>query len=192
MKSEANQGFDITVEVIAATLKEAHAAALVIVKQQHFKKIAEETSPIQAGHQAELACIQNRHNAEVRGLREQIGQLQNNLEIRDSGIINALKERRRAQTQPSRARSRTPRRAGAEVAHMEQVTDKLQTIASLLRKLTVSSDGLELIPRCEGHGLPPLYQAPSFHGLPAVEVNHLFHFKMTPLMILGPNCNHHL
>eukprot|EP00973_Karenia_brevis_P047487 6593497-Karenia_brevis.AAC.1 len=29
-------------------------------------------------------------------------------------------------------------------------------------------------------------------GLPAVEINHPFHFKMTPSMMLGPQCNHDL
>ena len=39
---------------------------------------------------------------------------------------------------------------------------------------------------------PPVCTVPPSVGTPAVEINHPFHFKMTPAMMLGPQCNHDL
>ena len=52
--------------------------------------------------------------------------------------------------------------------------------------------GLQLQERWDGTGDPPLHLSPPFIGLPAVEIAHPFHFKMTPSMLLGPVCNHDL
>ena len=52
--------------------------------------------------------------------------------------------------------------------------------------------GLQLCPRWDGCGTPPLCKAPPFTGLPELETTHPFHFKMTPSMLLGPRCNHDL
>ena len=52
--------------------------------------------------------------------------------------------------------------------------------------------GLQLQEAWDGEGLPPVLRAPPFLGLPALEINHPFHFKMTPSMMLGPKCNHDL
>ncbi len=54
------------------------------------------------------------------------------------------------------------------------------------------SHGLELQKRWDGLGQPPLQRTPPFVGLPAVEVTHPFHFKLSPGIILGPKCNHDL
>lgn len=43
-----------------------------------------------------------------------------------------------------------------------------------------------------GHGAPPLCASPPSVGLPALEMTHPFHGKMTPSMTLGPMCNHDL
>ena len=56
----------------------------------------------------------------------------------------------------------------------------------------VRRHGVPLQPRWSGQGAPPVHAAPPFQGLPALEVNHPFHFKMTPSMLLGPRCNHDL
>ena len=50
--------------------------------------------------------------------------------------------------------------------------------------------GHELQSRWSGVGPPPVQANPPFTGLPALEVNHPFHFKMNAAMILGPRCNH--
>ena len=62
------------------------------------------------------------------------------------------------------------------------------------KKETVSKmmHGLQLHPRWDGFGTPPLCKSPPFLGLPALETTHPFHFKMTPSMLLGPKCNHDL
>ena len=52
--------------------------------------------------------------------------------------------------------------------------------------------GLQLQPRWDGSGRPPVHAAPPFLGSPALEVNHPFHFKLSPSMSLGPRCNHDL
>eukprot|EP00973_Karenia_brevis_P034748 4794595-Karenia_brevis.AAC.1 len=57
---------------------------------------------------------------------------------------------------------------------------------------TRRSHGLLLQPRWDGEGAPPVCSAPPSKGTPALEVNHPFHFKMTPSMLLGPRCNHDL
>ena len=54
------------------------------------------------------------------------------------------------------------------------------------------SHGLPLQPRWNGEGPPPICSDAPRKGLPALEVNHPFHFKMTPSMLLGPRCNHDL
>ena len=52
--------------------------------------------------------------------------------------------------------------------------------------------GVQLCPRWNGIGSPPVCTSPPFTGTPALEVTHPFHFKMTPSMLLGPKCNHDL
>ena len=52
--------------------------------------------------------------------------------------------------------------------------------------------GLQLRQRWNGVGDPPVCNAPPMSGLPALEMNHPFHFKLTPSMMLGPRCNHDL
>ena len=52
--------------------------------------------------------------------------------------------------------------------------------------------GLLLQSRWDGCGPPPVLQGPPHHGLPALEITHPFHFKMSPAMLLGPKCNHDL
>ena len=52
--------------------------------------------------------------------------------------------------------------------------------------------GLELVKRYDGQGSPPLHKYLPLRGLPALEISHPFHFKMTPAMMLGPKCNHDL
>ena len=52
--------------------------------------------------------------------------------------------------------------------------------------------GLDLTPRWNGVGAPPLCASPPFTGAPALEITHPFHFKMCPAMLLGPMCNHDL
>ena len=52
--------------------------------------------------------------------------------------------------------------------------------------------GVQLCPRWNGIGSPPIITAPLFTGTPSLEVTHPFHFKMTPSMLLGPKCNHDL
>ena len=54
------------------------------------------------------------------------------------------------------------------------------------------SHGLVLQSRWDGSGSPPLCMSPPLVGLPALEVNHPFHFKMSPAILLGPKCNHDL
>ena len=50
--------------------------------------------------------------------------------------------------------------------------------------------GHSLQGRWNGSGSPPVCTSPPFLGLPALELNHPFHFKMSPAMMLGPQCNH--
>ena len=52
--------------------------------------------------------------------------------------------------------------------------------------------GLQLQPRWDGTGAPPLLRHPPHIGLPALETTHPFHFKLSPGMLLGPQCNHDL
>lgn len=52
--------------------------------------------------------------------------------------------------------------------------------------------GKPLQSRWNGVGEPPVCKAPPSRGLPELEMNHPFHFKMTPSMLLGPRCNHDL
>ena len=40
--------------------------------------------------------------------------------------------------------------------------------------------------------MAPMSAVPPFHGSPALETTHPFHFKMCPAMLLGPKCNHDL
>ena len=62
------------------------------------------------------------------------------------------------------------------------------------KKVSVAAraHGLELTPRWNGTGNPPLCASPPFVGAPALETTHPFHFKMCPSMLLGPMCNHDL
>ena len=50
--------------------------------------------------------------------------------------------------------------------------------------------GKELHPRWDNTGLPPVHTRPPLKGLPRLERNHAYHFKMTPAVLLGPRCNH--
>ena len=52
--------------------------------------------------------------------------------------------------------------------------------------------GRDLVSRWDGAGLPPVHSVPPQIGLPALEQNHAYHFKMTPGVMLGPRCNHDL
>ena len=52
--------------------------------------------------------------------------------------------------------------------------------------------GLRLHKRWNGEGAPPAIKAPPQVGMPALEQTHPFHFKMTPSMMMGPQCNHDL
>ena len=58
--------------------------------------------------------------------------------------------------------------------------------------VAVRSHGMELVPRWNGEGDPPLFVSPPFLGAPALETTHPFHFKLCPSMLLGPMCNHDL
>ena len=58
--------------------------------------------------------------------------------------------------------------------------------------VAVRRHGLPLQQRWDGAGCPPILTSPPFRSSPALEVNHPFHFKMTPAMLLGPRCNHDL
>ena len=52
--------------------------------------------------------------------------------------------------------------------------------------------GLLLQSRWNGTDFPPICAAPPHIGLPALETTHPFHFKLTPAMLVGPQCNHDL
>ena len=52
--------------------------------------------------------------------------------------------------------------------------------------------GLPLQARWNGSGAPPIHANAPTKGSPAIEVDHPFHFKMTPGAMLGPRCNHDL
>ena len=52
--------------------------------------------------------------------------------------------------------------------------------------------GLSLNERWSGLGSPPICKSPPHVGLPALEITHPFHFKLTPGVMLGPQCNHDL
>ena len=56
----------------------------------------------------------------------------------------------------------------------------------------VRRHGMPLQRRWDGNGSPPFHAAPPFNGLPALEMCHPFHYKMTPSMVLAPRCNHDL
>merc|ERR1711966_365427 len=49
-----------------------------------------------------------------------------------------------------------------------------------------------LRPRWDQDGFPPIITSPPQAGMPALERNHAYHFKMTPGLMLGPRCNHDL
>ena len=53
--------------------------------------------------------------------------------------------------------------------------------------LAIRSHGLELSPRWDGVGDPPVLTSPPFIGAPALEITHPFHFNMCPSMLLGPS-----
>ena len=67
----------------------------------------------------------------------------------------------------------------------KHVDDKNQEVARRMH-------GLQLHKRWNGSGAPPIGLTPPFIGSPALETTHPFHFKMTPSMLLGPQCNHDL
>ena len=52
--------------------------------------------------------------------------------------------------------------------------------------------GRDLQSRWDGNGLPPLLESPPQAGLPALEPSQPYHYKMNPVIILGPRCNHDL
>ena len=52
--------------------------------------------------------------------------------------------------------------------------------------------GLPLCDRWSGSGTPPIQTNPPHVGLPSLETTHPFHFKMTPGVLMGPQCNHDL
>ena len=54
------------------------------------------------------------------------------------------------------------------------------------------SHGHVLQKRWDGVGTIPTLRGPPFVGMPALEITHPFHFKMSPAMLLGPKCNHDL
>ena len=54
----------------------------------------------------------------------------------------------------------------------------------------VRRHGHPLQARWDGAGQPPIHSIAPFRGLPALEVNHPFHFKMTPSMLLATRANH--
>ena len=49
--------------------------------------------------------------------------------------------------------------------------------------------GLQLQPRWDGVGYPPVENAPPHAGQVMFEINHPFYFKLSPPMMLGPRCN---
>ena len=65
------------------------------------------------------------------------------------------------------------------------VDDKKKEVAKRMH-------GLRLQSRWNGTGAPPISTAPPHLGLPSLETTHPFHFKLTPSMLLGPQCNHDL
>jgi len=69
--------------------------------------------------------------------------------------------------------------------HWSRFVDQKKEIAKRMH-------GLQLHRRWNGTGLPPVCTNPPHIGLPAIETNHPFHFKMTPAMLMGPQCNHDL
>ena len=50
--------------------------------------------------------------------------------------------------------------------------------------------GLQLRPRWNGHGLPPVVREPPQVGLPALERTHPLQGKVVPAVLAGPRCNH--
>jgi hypothetical protein len=70
--------------------------------------------------------------------------------------------------------------------HWTQVTKKNGELGA------VRVHGVQLRPRWDGVGAVPVCGAPPVLGLPALEMNHPFHFKLTPSIMLGPRCNHDL
>ena len=64
---------------------------------------------------------------------------------------------------------------------------------SAKRKAVVKrAHGHLLQPRWDQEGFPPIITSPPQAGMPALERNHAYHFKMTPGLMLGPRCNHDL
>ena len=56
--------------------------------------------------------------------------------------------------------------------------------------IATMAHGLALSKRWDGSGAPPLCTNPPFKGLPALEITHPFHFKMSPAILLGPKCDY--
>ena len=54
----------------------------------------------------------------------------------------------------------------------------------------VRQHGLLLHKHWDGQGVPPISASAPSTGLPELETNHPFHFKMNPAVLLGPKCNH--
>ena len=52
--------------------------------------------------------------------------------------------------------------------------------------------GQLLQPRWDGKKDPPVHTVPPHEGLPALEQNHPFHFKMATGVMMGTRCNHDL
>ena len=55
------------------------------------------------------------------------------------------------------------------------------------RLVAIRSHGLELAPRWNGRGDPPLCTGPPFIGAPALETTHPFHFKMSGAIFMEPH-----
>ena len=49
---------------------------------------------------------------------------------------------------------------------------------------------MQLQPHWDGNGDPPVQRHPPFLGMPDLETNHPFHFRMNPGLMEGPECNH--
>ena len=52
--------------------------------------------------------------------------------------------------------------------------------------------GLPLQDAWDGTGFPPVYTAPPYPGMPALEMTFPFHCKITPGVLLAARCNHDL
>jgi len=70
----------------------AHAAALEALKRQHAQQLLEETSRLKKAHATELQDCKDRLQAEITALKEQLKQLELQLESGSSGLKEKLRE----------------------------------------------------------------------------------------------------